>query len=628
MHALWLPLALAMVASPAFAGEVTFSNGYPVTRADQLYKLREVKAGDKGVGYTVFSGAQVKPFQVEILGVLQGMLGPHRDVILARLSGPEIEFSGVIAGMSGSPVYVDGRLLGAVSYRFGAFTKEPIAGITPIESMLEIYSDPQIVPPRPPRFAGARAEAPLGTGALRSREPRAPPAFPKLLPPPGPHDPRPIETPIVLSGFAPQDAEWLKQQFAEAGFVAQVGGGGGGLAGSPRATGRAEPNAAAVAGGVDAAPIAPGAPIAGLLMRGDLNVAGTGTVTFLDGKRVLGFGHPFFGFGHVAFPMATASIINTLASLAGSYKQSAPAREVGVIEHDRLTAIAGSLGAVAPMIPVRIDLRGGKAAANIRTQVEIVDHELWFPIMLTAAIASASGGRLAEEAGGTLDARAVIRAGGKAIEIQDTYAALPPQRPGLFLAQDVANAVAMLDRNGLESAAIEGVEVVASAKQEVELAWIEEAVAAKTVVEPGETVEVRARLRPYREEPRWVQLPVPIPADANDEVEIVLGGAVELDRRDSDAIGDRVPDDLEDLMGILAERRPGRGLYGRLYLKRPGLRQSAEVLSSLPPSQRLTLADRAGFRQKAITEALGPELRLPLPPVVVGQTSLKLRVVR
>lgn len=623
-----LGVAPVFAGAPGGAAAVKFEGGFPVTSRKAVYRLDEVKVGDRGVGYTVFTGAEVKPFQVEVLGIMRGMLGPRQDVILARLTGPEIEFTGVISGMSGSPVYIDGRLVGAVSYRFGSFSKEPIAGITPIEAMLDIYRDQQIAPKRKTRVAGGPVPY------TRSRELLAPLPIPPRPVVRGPNDPQPIETPIFLAGFTPDAAKALQERFAEAGMMAVVGAGGDGEASvaSPRATGKAHPNAPAIAGGGKAAPIAPGAPIAAILMRGDLNVAGTGTVTYIEDDVVLAFGHPFFGYGHVAFPMATASILNTLASLAGSYKQAATAVEVGAIQHDRLTAIAGSLGQVVPMVPVRIDLRPDhlpEGAAPVRTEVEIVDHEIWLPVMISSALASSASGRLADEAGGTMDVVARFKVGDRTLELTDTYSTTAPLKPSQIAAQDVATIAAIISRNGIADAPIERIEVQLRTKPEVELAWLDEVRPHRLDVAAGETLALTAFVRPYRGKVERVPLEVQIPKDAEPgELELVVGGAVELDGRDRDVWGDPVPSDLDDLLGLLAERRPGRGIYARVYQKRPGLRADSERFPSLPASMRLTMGESFGAHKKVVKEAPGPETRVDYPGVLVGSKTIKLRVVR
>lgn len=630
--ALLLSVALAAQAAPELRTPKApaFAGGYPVTRRSELFRAQDLRVGDRGIGYTVFRGGQVKPFEVEVLGIMQGMLGPHRDVVLAKLTGADIEFTGVISGMSGSPVYFDGRLLGAVSYRFGAFSKEAIAGITPIDTMLDATRDPQLFPPPAP--LASTAGGPVRLSELHAGPGRAPAALPRLRPRYRDDELRPIDTPITLGGFAPAEAEALRARLAEAGVVAVVGAAGGGSGARAPAVAA---NVATEVAGVVAPAIAPGSPIAAVLMRGDLDAAGTGTVTFLDGDEVLAFGHPFFGYGHVAFPMATAAILNTLATPLGSYKMSATGPEVGVISQDRLSAIGGRLGVAAPMIPVTVSVASDRGARTpIVTQVEIVDHELWFPAMIGSAIGSAAVGRIAEETGGSADviARLVVRdrarpgVASRTLVLDDTYTAAAPYRPASFAAQDVAGIAAMILRNGLGTAQLERVEVSLRVRPTVELMWLESLVSSTQLVRPGQRLELRARLRPYRQDPVWVPITVDVPADATGELEVVVGGAAELDARDEAAYGDRVPDDLDDLLGVLAERRTSKKLYARSYLKRSGLRAGVEVLSSLPPSLRLGLEDVTSVRARALTESVGPATAVALPGVVVGSQSLKIQV--
>jgi len=626
--------------SIAAAGLVSFSaaaspkpaamkDGWPVTKRTEIYKVSDLKVGDRGIGYTVFRGGKPEPFEVEILGIMEGMLGPHRDVILAKLIGEKIEFTGVISGMSGSPVYFDGKLLGAVSYRFGTFSKEPIAGITPIDTMFDVERDPQLFAP-PANPAGS--SLPIRLSTLHAA-PGVEPVFslPRIRPAPTADGLRPIDAPITLSGFPPVEAEALRARLEGAGLFAVVG------AGGSKATpkGKLSPNEGTVVSGVVAPPIAAASPIAVVLMRGDLDAAGTGTVTYFEDGLVLAFGHPMFGYGHVSLPMATAAIVNTLSTPLGSYKQAATANVVGSITQDRLSAIGGRLGGVAPMVPVRIKVAPDKPSPSVvQTDVEIVDHELWFPVMMSSALASSAVGRIADEAGGSLDVKATfeVRSRGtnavRALVIEDTYSSAPPYRPVSFAAQDLAGIAGILMRNGLDSAAIDRIDVELKVRPTVELTWIEEVIADRAVVKPGESVKIRVRLRPYRAQPIWTTLSMAVPADASGEVEVVIGGASELDLRDEAVHGDRVPETLDDLLGLLAERRPSRGLYARLYLKRPGVRSNVETLSSLPPSVRLGLEDATGIRNRAVTEAFGPAVTAPAPGVVIGQQTIKLQVSR
>ena len=257
-----------------------------------------------------------------------------------------------------------------VSYRFGAFSKEPIAGITPIASMLDVHGD-QIE--RRTRLAPIQAtgftHAALRDGSL------APSPAASAWRSFGQADAVPIDTPISVAGMDPKVATALQERLRTAGFATTVVGVG--RQGQNRRLRKNQPDQV---GRVKSAPIAPASPIAALLMQGDINIAAIGTVTMVDKGTVYAFGHPFLGWGHVNFPMHTAAIINTLATPTGSYKQGIAAREVGSITHDRLPAIAGQLGNSARLIPVRIRVQG--AGPTHTTRVQVVDDQTWLPIMV------------------------------------------------------------------------------------------------------------------------------------------------------------------------------------------------------------------------------------------------------
>jgi hypothetical protein len=617
---------LMFAALDAHAKGPEISGGFPVTKRTEIYPLAKIKRGDKGIGYTVFAADKAEPFEFEVLGLLENMLGPKKHVILARLSGEQIEFTGVISGMSGSPVYIDGLLVGAVSYRFGMFSKEPIAGITPIESMIEVY---QLEPGE--RRAGTIGKA-RGIKVSDFRKKEAEPlSLPKIAQVFGPYGAQAIETPIMMSGLAPQVANELRAQLEGAGFVAMSSGSAmSARTVAARKDGKrtVDKNEAGTAGRVKASRIAPASAIAAILMRGDIVVAATGTVTFVDGDQVLAFGHPFFGYGTVAFPMATASILNTLASPVGSYKMGAPALEVGSITHDRLTAIAGKIGEVVPMVPAHIHLDGEGKTPDINVAVEIVDDENWLPVMLSSAMANATSGRLDYEAGGTVDFSTTIEVGDRAISFHDTYSAPAPMPVALFAARDVANTVAMITMNNLERAKIKNIDVKMKVRSEVSMATIEQIVPDRTLVEAGEKVGLTVRVRPYLKDPVYVRLSVEIPKDVRGDVEIFVGGGIEMDRREGDIFGERYPENLDALLGILVERRPARAMYAAVFAPRPGLRANAEVLTSLPPSMRATLAGEPGRSYRSLTETLGKVAELQYPDVVYGSVSVPITVVR
>ncbi|MBK8013483.1 MAG: hypothetical protein IPK13_19275 [Deltaproteobacteria bacterium] len=626
------------------AQKIQFRDGFPVTSRAKLYPFDKVQRGDRGIGYTVFEEDRLVPFGVEILGIMRGMLGPGRDVILARLTGPEIDFTGVISGMSGSPVFIDGKLLGAVAYRFGVFAKEPIAGITPIQSMLDIEALPR---PEGERMADSRAlltrfrqrTAQLAPANAKTHRPL--PA-PNLTAPPyparttadasfaSPEGMRPIDTPIMIGGLDDHARASLVEALASRGLEptpGAVGFSGSAKNETPRTLASNGPSFTA---GVRAAPIAPGAPIAALLVRGDILVAAVGTVTMVEDDRVLAFGHPFLGHGRVQFPMATVGILNTLATPAGSYKQGIASLEVGSILDDRMSAIAGRVGQAAPMVPTKVSVTDrGREAQPKRTEVEIVDSPFWLPVLSESVFSSALARRLEYEAGGTIDMLARIQVGDRTLEIRDRYAGTSPTVVADFPARDLSTILSIIVNNPFDAAHVRAIETSFEVTPNVEFASLERVIADRTVIHAGEKLRLTARLRRHRDPNTFtVPLELLVPEDVVGHVEVYVGGGVELDRREAAIGGEPVPTTLDGILGVLADRRPARALYARVYVPRPGLRTQDEFFSSLPVSQRIVVAEAAPTQSQMMTEAFGPTIEVPLPGVIVGGTSLQIHVLR
>src|SRR4051812_2977674 len=356
----------------------------PAPAVSQLMPLDEIKPGMTGIGRTVFEGSDLQEFKASIVGVLRNIQGPNRNLILARLEGGPLAKTGVAAGMSGSPVYIDGRLIGAVSYSIGSFPTEAIAGITPIAEM----TDATQVAPRA-RSQQARIELPVTRDslalALKS-------AFGRLEPfahGPGevqvfgmPADSgaqlgtmlRPISTPLILSGFEPASVDLLAGAFGAAGFTPVVGG--------------------AVSGGQSKALNAPERQMSGALREGDavgvslvggdLEMGATGTITHIDGNKVYAFGHPFFGLGPAQFPLTRAYVYAMLPSLMSSFKISSMGDVIGTMQQDRATAIAGVLGSGPAVIPMTVRLQSTRdGAAATRTFKYTVSNDQVFTPLLT-----------------------------------------------------------------------------------------------------------------------------------------------------------------------------------------------------------------------------------------------------
>src|SRR5688572_21187541 len=345
----------------------------------KVFPVDELRPGMVGVGRTVFEGDRLDEFKVHIIGVLRNVIGPRRDLILARLEGGPLANTGVIAGMSGSPVYIDGRLVGAVSYSLGAFSKEPIAGITPIGEMVADATLPAV------RRQVARVDLPMPL-TPESFQTSLRQAFSWIRPfADSPNDVqvlgdinagigtmlRPIATPLTLGGFDASVIAPVTSVFRDQGFVPVMAG----SAQTPQ-TVRTTSSPA----------LRPGDPIGVALMSGDLELGATGTVTEVDGERVYAFGHPFYGLGPTQFPMTRAYVHTILPSLQSSMKIASTGEVIGVVSQYRATTIAGTLGAGPAMIPIKITLKNAERGLKKSFSMAMVNDELFTPLLAYLSI--------------------------------------------------------------------------------------------------------------------------------------------------------------------------------------------------------------------------------------------------
>src|SRR6184192_4019234 len=323
------PVSRRFAITILLASVCSLAASQPAKPSTQFMPLEAVKPGMRGVAYTVFTGIKPQPMEVEVLGVMKGVNGPRQDLILVRLHGAA-EYTGVVAGMSGSPVYVDGKLVGAISYRIGEFSKEPIAGVTPIGEMLEINELDRSQP-----AGNASPEAARGDGVTKTSGPGAA----ANLDSPQPLI-KPIETPLVFTGFAAETLRAFAPQFAAAGIVPVAGVG-------------------SVSDDKQPEPLEPGSAVSMSLVEGDVNIAATCTVTYLDADHVLACGHPVLQFGAVHMPMRKAQVVATLASPMNSFKIVNTTETVGAFVQDRHSGILGKFDAKPEMIPVTVSVHGG-----------------------------------------------------------------------------------------------------------------------------------------------------------------------------------------------------------------------------------------------------------------------------
>ncbi len=562
----------------------------------------DVRAGMKGIGRTVFAGDRIVEFDVEILGKLPD-IAPDQNLILARLSGGPLAETGVLSGMSGSPVFIDGRLVGAVAYSWG-FSKEPIAGITPIDEMLRLG----------PAAAGASA---------RSARPPSPAAIDRL------EHPERLDgffaasldrlsaraatagvrsLPLSVSGLSPAGLAAIAPGLERAGFVPLQGGSSGA---APAAT---------------AARLEPGSPVGVKLVRGDVDMTATGTVTWVDGDTVLAFGHPLFGLGDVDLPMTAARVEALLPSLNQSARIAVPLAEVGALRDDRATGIVGRLGAKPRMIPVRVQYRdasGGRASYAF----DVADDPLLAPLLMYYAL----NGIIQSRDGG-LGSATVRLAKGSVIKLRDQDdVALDNLFSGstaLFYATGTsAYILHLLLNNDWSPPQVVGVNLILEYQDTPRTARLRRVTLDRYRVRPGEKIRATVVLDPYRGPSITLQSELDVPRETPPgRLTIDVGSAVAVSRLEGDQ-EPILPKDLEQFIWLINHLRRNDRVYLLAGTDDDGVFLGGVRLPNLPPSAATILTrplSRGNFT--VVPQRILVEDELPTEYAVEGSARLELEV--
>jgi hypothetical protein len=505
--------------------------------------------GARGVALTTLRGSDVEEIPLTFLGTQRNALGPGYDLHLVMLEGDLADHVGVAAGMSGSPVYIDGELVGALAYRVGFMPREAVAGVTPIRDIL----------------SAARSAPPPQTGEEQALA-------------------VPIGTPVQLGGLVGPIREWLAPRLRERGFVPIAGG--------------------SDAGDVIAGELRAGAPVGVELVRGDLGIAATGTVTLVDGDRVYAFGHSFFGDGRVEMPMTSVEVIHTLADVAGSFKLSRMGPELGVITEDRLSAVVGRTGRRARMIPLDLVVSGASYGER-RFHFEVARHATLAPLLSGVAVANSLTADLGHEREATMLVTGRVRireAEDLPLDLAVAGEGVPDT--GLSIAGEIQRTLGALWRNPFAPLEVEGIELQVSVAPEARLYRVEALQYDRGPLRPGEVLDLQCVLRKYRGETVTRRFRLPIPRDLAgeetlvlavgppDQVERALGRP--LDRRLSSAR------DLDTMIRALGEQRSAHRLTAVLFRRAGGVVSRGAEYGALPPTAERLLASRgaAGAAQR------------------------------
>jgi hypothetical protein len=579
---LLLPLSLFAADSPA------------------ILPLSEIHPGMKGIAYTIFSGDQIEEMDVTVLGVLNDAMGPKQDIILVELSGADVAKDGVVAGMSGSPVYFDGKLAGAISLKIGTFTKDAIAGVTPIQNMLDIQkamsSAVQLAAnPLPGNLqnpAASQAPNPADRVALGGNQ--------FLVP---------IETPLVFSGVLPQTLDRFSPDFRAYGLAAMAGG--------------------TVPPSPEDSQIKPGDMVGMQLASGDLSLYAGCTVTAIIHDRVFVCGHPFNSLGSVEMPMTRAYVVTTLASSLESTKIMNTGGVIGTFLQDRLTGVVGQLGAGPPMLPVSVNVTTAQEQRHFHFNV--IQNPKLTPLLVAVATYNGIVSNTAYTEGTTLQLDGKIDiAGHPSVDLRDMF--VPSDSPlpdGYPLAIAVESAFARIYTNPYEVPKVQNVTINVTSMPQSRWSEIDGAWADRSEVSAGQTLNIKVLLHPYRGAPFIQEVPITIPAQAaRGNLQVLVSDAASLNRMRElfPGQGENLQG-LDELIRVINRERQNDRLYVTLWTNTPTLLVEDKELPDIPASEINVLDQRRmpGGAQLLYQSELG-EHSVAMNQVISGQQYLSVTV--
>ncbi|HTW64959.1 MAG TPA: hypothetical protein VME17_10105 [Bryobacteraceae bacterium] len=576
----------------------------------QIFKEADLKPGMKGYAWTVLQGTVPEPLPIEILGIYKNQWGPKQDVILAKLGGKG-QRTNVAAGMSGSPVYIDGKLVGAIALRFSTFSPDALCGITPIELMLEVNEFDKSLPSnaRVPVKSSAR-----NTGASDlSGVPAGLPPISSMVP---------IETPLNFAGFNENVLPAFASQFEQMGMT--VAGGGGAATMISSKPGPGWQNS-----------LQPGDAVSGLLVTGDMSVSAMCTVTYNDGKHVLFCGHSFFNLGPIDMPMAKADVITTLASQYQPTKFGNATEIVGALKQDRHSGVMGDLGETAQMVPVTLRVRSFGENNTIRKERDlhfsVFVQQKWTPYLMTMTLFNSisSLNEFAEETTYRLSGKVALD-GQPGVSISTMLAAnegpapVPNQLAGWW--GDKFNRLFL---NPVQIPKLKSVDATIDILPDRREATIENAWIPASEVDAGSEVPVKVFVRPYRGERIERDFTLKIPAGLpKGQHRVLFSDAETLNRLQNAAAASEPFIDIKQTVSLMNQERSNNKLYVSLIEPRPTVFYEDKTLPSLPASiMNVMQTDRTASRRlQSSAESAIEQGSIPFDMLIDGSFSLRITV--
>jgi hypothetical protein len=587
---------------PAMAAAAPAGNGVrlravvPSGPPPAILPLSEVRAGMVGQALTVFQGTKPEPFKIRVVSVMRNFL-PKQDVILIRAEDPRVEFSGIVSGMSGSPVYIDGKLVGAVAYAW-SFAKEPLGGVTPIESMLSERARPrrsgEILAGNMPRPDSARGPDAMARGlGLPPMAPVAAAGAGGLVR---------ASVPLSVAGFTPRTVAELTDELKPTGMVPMQAGGGRRV--GPPAAGHVEPGSAI---GVE-------------LVRGDMSTVATGTVTYIDPRNVFAFGHPLFGIGEVYLPLVDAEIHAFLPSLAQSFKMSSPLNEIGTLVQDRQSCIIGDLDARTTMMPIDVRVIGPGAEPRL-FHAEVARNR-----RLTATLASmVVSNAIADAEPDVTDMMVTVTSkvgvkGYAPLELRDQVFSPEGVSARALSSTRGLRTMGELMFNPFEPVTLDRMDVDVRVDYRRDVADIVGVALPGQDVHPGDTVPLRVTMRPYAGNEYVETVPVIIPRTVGGQViklEVATGSMVRPDVPQAESLRGYIENmrksySASSLVVTLQTPDDGAALRGQLLKGLP-----AAALDTLRPGNQTRRADNYRVADRTV---------FPSRQLVSGRQELQIQV--